>query len=308
MDFVDKYWNYICINEGKRTKLPSFFSIQWCHHLNRRLKHEVIEGLHSRMKSFEFIIDTREKKIIEYFQGDDSKKFENVRVQTLDIGDVHCIREGKTVLVIERKSLDDLAASIKDGRYREQKLRLKSSGLEFVYLLEGIVRNTGSHSKINRLPTKTVVSSILNMCIRDKIKMLSTPSVHHTLYFLHQVYDKLRKKPELFVPSASPTIPGMVSFDEATKCIIKSEKKQNMTPKMCAIAQLAQIPSVSRVIAKGLVELYGSMYGLCMVYMSKETDIEKQNMLTNKTYVSYSGQIRPFGPHISKQVYEYICC
>lgn len=258
------------------------------------------------MNSFEFIIDTREKKVIEYFQNE-AHGFENVRIKTLDIGDVHCVHNGKVVLIIERKSLDDLAASIKDGRYREQKLRLKASGLEFVYLLEGIVRKTTPQSKINRLPTKTVVSSIVNMCVRDKIRMLSTPSLHHTLYFLHQMYDKLQKKPELFVSDGAPVVGGVVSLDEATRCIIKSEKKQNMTPRMCSIAQFAQIPSVSRVIAKGLVELYGSVYGLCIVYMSKDTDEERAHMLTNKSYVSHSGQIRPFGVHVSEQVYAYMC-
>ena len=258
------------------------------------------------MNSFELIIDTREKKVIEYFQNE-AHGFENVRIKSLDIGDVHCVQNGKVVLIIERKSLDDLAASIKDGRYREQKLRLKASGLEFVYLLEGIVRKTTPQSKINRLPTKTVVSSILNMCVRDKIRMLSTPSLHHTLYFLHQMYDKLHKKPDRFVSDGAPVVGGVVSLDEATRCIIKSEKKQNMTPRMCSISQFAQIPSVSRVIAKGLVELYGSVYGLCLVYMSKETEKEKETLLTNKSYVSHSGQIRPFGVHVSKQVYAYMC-
>lgn len=258
------------------------------------------------MNSFEFIIDSREKKIIEYFQND-AHAFENVRIESLDIGDVHCVQNGKVVLIIERKSLDDLAASIKDGRYREQKLRLKASGLEFVYLLEGIVRKTTPQSKINRLPTKTVVSSMINMCVRDKIRMLSTPSLHHTLYFLHQLYEKLQKKPDLFVTDGTSVIGGAVTLDEATRCIIRSEKKQNMTPRMCSIAQFAQIPSVSRVIAKGLVELYGSVYGLCLVYMSKETEKERENLLTNKSYVSHNGQIRPFGIHVSKQVYTYIC-
>lgn len=37
--------------------------------------------------------------------------------------------------VIERKNADDLASSICDGRYKEQKYRLKSCGAENVYYL-----------------------------------------------------------------------------------------------------------------------------------------------------------------------------
>lgn len=40
--------------------------------------------------------------------------------------------------IIERKKADDLAASIIDGRYKEQKFRLKISGISnIIYLYEG---------------------------------------------------------------------------------------------------------------------------------------------------------------------------
>lgn len=40
--------------------------------------------------------------------------------------------------IIERKTADDLAASIMDGRYEEQKFRLKNCGINnVIYLIEG---------------------------------------------------------------------------------------------------------------------------------------------------------------------------
>ena len=51
--------------------------------------------------------------------------------------------EENIVLLIERKSLSDLLASIKDGRYEEQSHRLiHSSGIEphhIVYIIEGMM-------------------------------------------------------------------------------------------------------------------------------------------------------------------------
>ena len=39
--------------------------------------------------------------------------------------------------IIERKRMDDLASSIKDGRFREQKFRLKQTGFKnLIYLVE----------------------------------------------------------------------------------------------------------------------------------------------------------------------------
>ncbi len=40
--------------------------------------------------------------------------------------------------IIERKTADDLAASIMDGRYEEQKFRLRNCGINnVIYLVEG---------------------------------------------------------------------------------------------------------------------------------------------------------------------------
>ena len=48
--------------------------------------------------------------------------------------------------IVERKTADDLAASIMDGRYEEQKYRLKNCGINnVVYLVEG---SPGQYCKI----------------------------------------------------------------------------------------------------------------------------------------------------------------
>lgn len=48
--------------------------------------------------------------------------------------------------IVERKTADDLAASIMDGRYDEQKFRLKHCGLNnVIYLIEG---QPSQHCKI----------------------------------------------------------------------------------------------------------------------------------------------------------------
>jgi crossover junction endonuclease MUS81 len=40
--------------------------------------------------------------------------------------------------IVERKTADDLASSIVDGRYNEQKARLKNCGISnVIYLVEG---------------------------------------------------------------------------------------------------------------------------------------------------------------------------
>ena len=81
----------------------------------------------------ELKIDNREK-IKNLFPKDLNITFEN-----LDIGDYMYKLDGRPFLVIERKTVCDYAASIRDGRNKEQKTRLieLSKNCNVIYLVEG---------------------------------------------------------------------------------------------------------------------------------------------------------------------------
>ena len=66
------------------------------------------------------IVDNREGKIIAELER--TTPFEYTKAN-LDIGDFK-FELGKKKILIERKTVDDLISSIKDGRYKEQKYRL----------------------------------------------------------------------------------------------------------------------------------------------------------------------------------------
>lgn len=61
--------------------------------------------------------------------------------ENLPIGDIIiCHDDGSEVALIERKTLNDLAASIQDGRYKEQSFRLHNCSVHnhnIYYLIEG---------------------------------------------------------------------------------------------------------------------------------------------------------------------------
>jgi ERCC4-type nuclease len=70
------------------------------------------------------------------------------------------------IIIIERKTLNDLSASIKDGRYKEQKERLVhslKSNVRKIMLIEG--------EKMSdfKLPAKTFDSVVVNTMLRDNI-------------------------------------------------------------------------------------------------------------------------------------------
>merc|ERR1712086_1120209 len=84
-------------------------------------------------------IDYRENLIKKYFENhDELKKF--TEIKNLDIGDLIIEVNNKPLILIERKTIPDLASSISDGRLREQKHRISLSNFtksQVIYLIEG---------------------------------------------------------------------------------------------------------------------------------------------------------------------------
>lgn len=80
--------------------------------------------------------------------------------------------------IIERKRLDDFASSIKDGRYHEQKFRLKKSGIQnLTYLIEQFDKYVG-------LPRSTLFQAAANTAIQDEFNIKFTTNLKHTAKFL----------------------------------------------------------------------------------------------------------------------------
>lgn len=115
------------------------------------------------------------------------KKYPNLQheFRSLSVGDFawiarHRLSKEELVLpyIVERKRMDDFANSIKDGRYHEQKFRLKKSKAKVVYLVENY------DSKYVGLPYQTLMQGLVNTRIRDEIQVHRTDSLAATVRFL----------------------------------------------------------------------------------------------------------------------------
>ena len=63
---------------------------------------------------------------------------------SLPVGDVLCtFDEGGCAFLLERKRADDFAASIEDGRWREQGARMFATGHKVLFCIEGDLRGLG---------------------------------------------------------------------------------------------------------------------------------------------------------------------
>lgn len=197
-------------------------------------------------------IDTRESQLISLFKGRDLDKYQtsiSFEVKPLDIGDIHLQYDQKS-FVFERKTVNDLLASVKDGRYREQKARLLSlDNANISYIIEG---DDIVSSKYDR--HHSLLSGVyLHTMYRDNLHVVFTKNTNDTCTFILTLCAKIIDKPADFVNT----------IESYTDCIkLKTKKIDNITPENCYIMQLAQIPSISNVIAKNIQQVYPTMRSL----------------------------------------------
>ena len=208
------------------------------------------------------VIDTREHKLQTFLEA--SPHAASMQVKQLAIGDIHLITDDeapKTLAIIERKSIADLAASRKDKRWEEQKHRLlqerAQTGCKLIYVIEGTSFSFNEEGTTHGLPSKTIVSMVLNCIFKSQITIVNTKSTMDTADFLcalltrfpeylpHQEYSEIK------VSDASPGNPSNLSNPsnpnviEHQASLIKTTKKDNITQSTILTAQLCAIPGIS---------------------------------------------------------------
>lgn len=248
----------------------------------------------------EIIIDCKEnQKFISILQNSIS-----CQVKSLDISDIAFKYKDNFVLYIERKTINDLAASLNDGRYHEQKARLK--GNRCLYLIEG------SYVQLDKTFNKTFdiekyKGVIINTMVRDKIPIYQTQNMEESAEFIKDIYKRLPKYINLLLQSDDKNIFNNLSqsdilysnsLDNST---LKSKKKDNITSSICFINQLRQIPGVSVNIGQVIANEYQNMSKLVEKYQQFQNQKDKEILLRDLKFNN-----RKIGPVVSKRVYEYL--
>ena len=146
------------------------------------------------------VIDYREKKLISLLN---SVKLMNAKykpieilVENLPLSDV-IIKDDKNneKLLIERKTINDLASSIQDGRYNEQSYRLTNCDIHnhnIMYLIEGNISMW--NNKYTRIDRDTIYSAIFSIMYYKGFTTFITSTTVETAEFLLNTALKIHKK------------------------------------------------------------------------------------------------------------------
>ena len=293
------------------------------------------------------IIDNREGKLIELIKSKSRDTFKiPYELKSLQIGDIVIsspLHPDKT-LIIERKCMTDMIASIKDGRYKEQKVRLlaeaaNNSNTKICYLIEGNMQDL-------RFPNEKTVfyGSIVSSIFRDEIPLIRTGNLNETLDIISRIHERMSKditdffKPNTITTSIiqsnntsnntlssnqnniinpdtilqndiSENITDNINTNNTTNTYlnsIKKCKKDNLTPQIWNQLSLTNIPGVSTNIAQKITEVYPSIRKLFIAYDNCNNNEERIKLISEIILTDNGKTKRRIGEVVSKRIVEYL--
>jgi len=200
--------------------------------------------------------------------------FPNIKLskEVLPLGDILLKTDNDdSLLLMERKSITDLLASIKDGRYEEQSFRLMNSE-EFpckqsvIYLIEGMFTYHQDR--------KTVMSAITSLQFFKGFSVIRTCSLSETAEYIIHLADKIErnfKKGKTFTfhkQEGGEVIPSYST-------VVKKIKKDNITSQNMGEIILSQIPGISSNVAIAIIKhTNGSFLQLLEILKTNPSDLE----------------------------------
>ena len=248
-------------------------------------------------------LDYRENKLIQlcsaYIEDNQDIK---VISENLPLGDaIICDNDGNEKIIIERKSLNDLASSIRDGRYKEQGFRLNQCDIHnhhIYYLVEGDFRY---YRPFKGMPDKkALLSAMVSISYFKGFSLYRTNSLEETAEWIVQFASKLIKEG----PTAIPYYNGGAEHIEATtnysQVIGKRVKRDNITTENIGEIMLSQIPSVSNVSAKAIMEHFKTFSHLLK---SLETD---SNCLNEVKIINKNGKTTYLTKPCINNIYDFL--
>ena len=209
-------------------------------------------------------VDSREKDLYELIKT--QTEFP-VSSMSLEIGDIMIINSEKPLLVLERKSLADLAASNRDGRYREQRARLLSmrgQGIAIAYLLEA---GNGWSTELNRVWQGNVTETLLftlitRLQLHYGIPVITSKDVPGSKTLILHLCRMLKEKPDLFTPNSGILADATLAAGAYTEAL-SAQKSANRGLKRVAAGMLCAIPGIGGKLSEGILDACdGTMEGI----------------------------------------------
>lgn len=234
--------------------------------------------------TIQLVLDTREVRTStdrDYIANELMKQGITPQVRALELGDVMWVakchdpafmsrhgEEGDEVMldwIIERKRLDDLIGSIKDGRFHEQKFRLRRSGIKnIIYLVEEFTvthpdASSGSGPKYHEM----VASAIASTQVVNGYFMKKTKNLDDSIRYLSRMTLLLRKMYGAHEPPSNGDLSSSLPPN------ISSPKKVSFIPSRRLSSTQSYLTLLDELRAKDPTLTYGVTFSTFSALTSK---------------------------------------
>jgi len=270
-------------------------------------------------------IDCRENDLLNKINSLPKKENITILSESLPLGDIIiCDNEGNELVIIERKTLKDLAASIRDGRYKEQSFRLNECSVHnhnIIYLIEGDIRTYKPFK--GSIDKNALLSSFVSITYYKGFSLYKTNSIEESSEWILQYAFKLHKESvdkasinkqafySTTIPSseAIPTIISESSIISEAPIIseaipyslaMKRTKKNNITPSNIGEIMLSQIPNVSTEVAIVIMNKFKTIKNLVEELSTDRT------ILNEVTTINKNGQKRRINKTTIENIYTFL--
>jgi crossover junction endonuclease MUS81 len=228
-------------------------------------------------------------------------RVKNIEFGNLDIGDFIIKTDNdETIMIFERKSLNDLLSSIKDGRYTEQSFRLSQSPLDnhsIYYVIEGNISEF--ITKNNETTRKMLFSSMLSLSYVKGFSLLRTSGWLETAEIIIRFMEKLGDgKTPLKIQNQDLKNAFSENAGQYTD-VIKTAKKANITKDNIGEIMLAQIPGLSMNVAQSLMVKYKTIKNLIIA-------LEKDENCLNDFKVDSKSGMRKLSKPVIQNLKDYL--
>jgi ERCC4-type nuclease len=230
------------------------------------------------------------------------------QIAPMDIGDIQIRTKNEDTneytdveIIIERKEGRDLAASITDGRYEEQKTRIfaaiantNKNANNVYYLIENFPSPNDEKFAYGTTARSRMWSAITNTLYRDKFHVFQSKNLAESAEFIISL-DKSVKK---FISQndSSSSQRSMTVSDTALK-------KKKVSPDDFFMHSLMLIKGMQEDSAGAIVIQFPTFSALIKKYKSMIKNDEKPELLFKNTF-RLSGK-RKIGPVMSKKIYAF---
>ena len=276
-------------------------------------------------------IDTREQELFIKCQKaiEENLKFKDIKLisETLPLGDI-IINDGTNdCVIIERKTLTDLAASIKDGRYDEQSYRLNGiphHNHNIIYLIEGDMHNFNTFKA--RIDKQTLYSAMFSIQYFKGFSVMRSNNIFETAiiscnmvyklvndlkkgkigFYSNTIQPRLTKEIEPLLNEQNNVINNENNNEEKIVSekdycsVIKKVKKENVTADNIGEIMLCQIPGISSASALSILSQFKTLPNLIKSIQ------EDEDCLSNICTTDPNGKSRKISKTAIANIVKYL--